>query len=69
MWLNEGGYAGQYNIAPEPATGAMDRTDFAKMWAMGSVLPPKSRFEWHLAIALAAGRAPAGMDERGNFVY
>ena len=40
MWLNEGGLAGQYNIAPEPATAGMDRVDFARMWGMGSQLAP-----------------------------
>jgi galactose mutarotase-like enzyme len=69
MWLNEGGYAGQYNIAPEPATAAMDRIDFSKMWGMGSTLAPMSSHEWHLAIALAEGKRPSGMDEAGAFTY
>jgi galactose mutarotase-like enzyme len=50
MWLNEGGYAGQYNIAPEPCTGAMDRVDFARMWGMASVLEAGESREWFLAI-------------------
>lgn len=53
MWLNEGGYAGQYNIAPEPCTGAMDRPDFARMWGMASVLEPGESREWFLAIEVA----------------
>jgi galactose mutarotase-like enzyme len=69
MWLNEGGYGDQYNIAPEPATGAMDRIDFSKMWNMGSVLGPGARLEWHLVIALADGKEPRGMSERGEFLY
>ena len=69
MWLNEGGYAGQYNIAPEPATGAMDRIDFAKMWGMGSVLAPKSRHEWQLIITLSEGKEPHGMSTSGEFTY
>jgi galactose mutarotase-like enzyme len=69
MWLNEGGYAGQYNIAPEPATAAMDRIDFAKSWGMDSVLPPGSRLEWHLVIALASGKEPLGMSPSGELVY
>ncbi len=69
MWLNEGGYCGQYNVAPEPATGAMDRIDFANMWGMGSVLGPAERREWHLIIALAEGPEPRGLSERGQFVY
>jgi galactose mutarotase-like enzyme len=69
LWLNEGGYGGQYNIAPEPATAAMDRIDFAKMWGMGSALPPRSSLEWHLVIALGEGREPTGMTGAGGFTY
>ena len=69
MWLNEGGYAGQYNIAPEPATAAMDRIDFSKMWGMGSVLPPKGSHEWQLAITLGDGKEPKGMGVSGEFTY
>jgi hypothetical protein len=69
MWLNEGGYAGQYNIAPEPATAAMDRIDFSKMWGMGSTLPPHASLDWHLTIALAVGVEPKGMTEGGDFNY
>ena len=69
MWLNEGGYAGQFNIAPEPATGAMDRIDFAKMWGMGSTLGPGESREWHLVVALAAGSKPRGMRPDGTFDF
>jgi hypothetical protein len=69
MWLNEGGYAGQFNIAPEPATAAMDRIDFSRMWGMGSVLAAGERREWHLAISLAAGRRPRALAEDGRFIY
>jgi len=68
MWLNEGGYAGQYNIAPEPATAGMDRIDFARMWGMASVIAPGAAYEWHLAITLGQGSEPRAMDREGNFV-
>ncbi len=68
MWLNEGGYAGQYNIAPEPATAAMDRIDFAKMWDRGSVLGPGEKREWHLTITVAEGGEPSAMSTGGDFV-
>lgn len=68
MWLNEGGYAGQYNIAPEPATAAMDRIDFSKMWGMGSVLAPGEKREWHLAITVSEGREPSAMSPGGSFL-
>jgi galactose mutarotase-like enzyme len=68
MWLNEGAYAGQYNIAPEPATAAMDRIDFARMWDMGSVIAPGAVYEWDLAITLGQGPEPKGMNRNGAFV-
>ena len=68
MWLNEGGFAGQYNIAPEPATAAMDRIDFSKMWETGSVLKPGERREWHLAISVAEGKEPSAMSPSGDFL-
>jgi galactose mutarotase-like enzyme len=52
VWVNEGAWAGQYNIAPEPATGAMDRVDFSKMWGMGSQLGGGEKKQWWLSIAV-----------------
>mgnify|MGYP000207691607 CR=1 FL=1 len=68
IWLNEGGWEGQYNIAPEPATAAMDRIDFARMWGMNSVLGGRQTLSWHLCISAAAGDKPSGMKEDGEFV-
>jgi galactose mutarotase-like enzyme len=68
MWLNEGGWAGQYNIAPEPATGAMDRIDLARMWGMGSVLAPGAAYEWDLVITVGEGSEPRAMDRGGAFI-
>jgi len=50
MWLNEGGWEGQYNIAPEPATAAMDRIDFSRMWNMGSSIGPYEKKSWYFEI-------------------
>jgi hypothetical protein len=55
MWLNEGGLAGQYNIAPEPATAAMDRIDFSRMWGKGSSIGPHETREWFLRIEVGQG--------------
>jgi hypothetical protein len=65
--LNEGGWAGQYNIAPEPATGGMDRVDFAKMWGMNSVLKAHEHQTWFLNIALQEGAKMRALDEKGIF--
>lgn len=55
VWVNEGGWEGQYNIAPEPATGAMDRIDFARIWGMNSVLKAKESMEWYLNVSFKEG--------------
>ncbi len=52
MWINEGGLAGEYNIAPEPCTGAPDRIDTAKQWGQAAVIAPKSEYGWHLSITV-----------------
>jgi hypothetical protein len=56
IWINEGGWEGQYNVAPEPATGAMDRVDSARMWGMNNVLPAGRMQEWRLILALRRGK-------------
>lgn len=67
MWLNEGGRAEQYNIAPEPATGGMDRVDLSKKWNMSSVLSPYEESSWYLYITVKEGKRAQKMDEKGNF--
>jgi hypothetical protein len=69
MWLNEGGYMGQYNIAPEPATAGMDRIDCAKLWGMNSVLGARKTLEWHLIISVGEGDKARGVQENGEFIH
>jgi len=52
VWLNVLGWADQYNIAPEPATAAMDRIDFSNMWGAGSVLNPFEERRWYLEVSV-----------------
>jgi hypothetical protein len=68
MWVNEGGYEGQYNIAPEPATGGMDRVDFAKMWGMNSVLYAHESIEWYLDIPIKKCKKARAVKENGEFI-
>jgi galactose mutarotase-like enzyme len=68
VWINEGGWEGQYNIAPEPATGAMDRVDFAKMWGMNSSLTPFEYREWYLNITVQKGKKAKGLKENGEII-
>ena len=50
VWINEGGWGNQYNIALEPSTGAMDRIDMSKAWKMNSILKPYEISKWYLEI-------------------
>ncbi|MCP4404205.1 MAG: hypothetical protein GY801_43720 [bacterium] len=56
MWVNEGGWGEQYVVAPEPASGAMDRVDFARQWGMNSVLTAHSQVSWFLNIFCREGK-------------
>jgi len=48
FWINEGGCCGQYNVALEPCTGALDRLDTAVQWNQAAVLEAGSEYEWYL---------------------
>ncbi len=69
MWLNASGWNGQYNIAPEPASAAMDRIDLSRLWGMGSVLKARSVQEWELSINLTSGKKPRALTQEGSFLY
>lgn len=58
IWVNEGGWFGQYNVAPEPATAAMDRVDASKMWNAASTLSAGERRQWWLTITVRPGEEP-----------
>jgi galactose mutarotase-like enzyme len=60
VWVNEGGWSDQYNVAPEPATAAMDRIDFSKAWGMNSVLRSGEVKQWWLTISVRQGGEPGG---------
>jgi len=53
MWLNVMGWADQYNIAPEPATAAMDRIDLSGLWGSGSILGPYEEHHWYFDITVS----------------
>jgi hypothetical protein len=60
VWVNEGGWSDQYNVAPEPATAAMDRVDFSKALGMNSVLGSGETRQWWLTISVRQGGEPEG---------
>jgi hypothetical protein len=65
IWVNEGGYKDQYNVALEPCTGALDRLDIAKQWKKVSTLKAKSEFSWYLNMTFDRGRKVNLVDSDG----
>lgn len=53
LWINEGGWHGDYNVAPEPATGMLDRLDVADLWNSVSSVGSGESYQWYLNITLS----------------
>jgi len=51
IWVNEGGYANQYNIALEPCTGMLDSLENAVQWDQVVALAPRSEYEWYMDLS------------------
>lgn len=66
IWVNEGGYAGQFNMAPEPCTAPLDRWDTARQWGKLPVIPAFGSQEWSLKITVQLGDSPRRMDIDGT---
>ena len=52
MWVNEGAWEGQFNVAPEPCTAPFDRWDVARQWGKLPVVPAHGSLEWELRLAV-----------------
>ena len=52
IWMNEGGWADQYNLALEPASASMDDLIAARSYGCESILGPNEVREWELDIAV-----------------
>jgi hypothetical protein len=55
IWLNESGWAKQYNLALEPATAAMDRIDRAKVYRMFKTFEASKEKQWYLNLEIKPG--------------
>lgn len=66
LWINEGGYAGQFNAALEPCIGAMDRLDTAKQWNQVGIIKAKSEVNWFLNIVFDTADFVGFIDAEGN---
>ena len=58
IWLNEGGWANQYNLGIEPATAAMDCPELAAKYNMNTVLSAHSSLTWQLKITVREFYSP-----------
>lgn len=56
IWINEGGYYGQYNMAIEPCTGALDRVDVAGCWNRVSILEGRQTYSWYLSLGVYSSK-------------
>ena len=54
VWMNEGGWDNQFNLALEPASASMDDLTAARRFGAESVLAPKEVREWDLDIEVNA---------------
>jgi len=52
IWVNEGGWSGQYNIGIEPATGGMDCPSLANKYNQSWSLGPRETKTWFLDVDL-----------------
>ena len=66
MWVNEGVWAGQYHLAPEPCTAPFDRWDIARQWGKLPVIPPFGYQQWTLRISVALADTPSRVDPDGT---
>lgn len=66
FWINEGGYAGQYNAGLEPCIGALDRIDTAKQYEHVGLIKAKSEVNWFLNITFCTSDTVNYIDGEGN---
>jgi hypothetical protein len=52
MWVNEGAWQGQFNVAPEPCTAPFDRWDVARQWGKLPLVPPHGSLQWELRLTV-----------------
>jgi len=68
LWINEGGLAGQYNIALEPCTGALDNLATSVNWGQAALLAAKSEQEWFLNLSFAKTDVVHSVEQDGRIV-
>ena len=66
MWVNEGAWAGMYDVAPEPCTAPFDRWDTARQWGKLPVIPPCGSQQWNLRITVGLVNNPCRVEPDGT---
>ncbi len=52
IWVNEGGFHGQYNAALEPCTGPLDNLELAHRLGKASLVEAGGEYTWFLKVAV-----------------
>jgi hypothetical protein len=58
MWVNEGAWKGQFNVAPEPCTAPFDRWDLARQWGKLPMVPAFGCSKWELRLTVDLTDSP-----------
>lgn len=66
MWVNEGAWEGQFNVAPEPCTAPFDRWDVARQWGKLPVVPPFGCLKWELRLTVDLTEGPRRVEPDGT---
>ena len=68
MWVNEGAYEGQFNVAPEPCTAPYDRWDTARQWGKLPVIPAFGSLHWEFRLTVDSATNPSRVEPNGRIV-
>lgn len=68
MWVDEGGWADYYHVAPEPCTAPFDRWDIARQWGKLPVIPPFGSQQWKLRLTVGLFENPRRMAGDGTIL-
>jgi hypothetical protein len=66
MWINEGAWEGQFNVAPEPCTAPYERWDSARQWGKLPVIPAFGSVQWELRLTVDLADNPSRVEPNGS---
>jgi hypothetical protein len=66
MWVNEGAWEDQVNVAPEPCPALFDRWDVARQWGTVPIVSANGRLKWELPLAVDLMDDPRRVEQDGT---